>query len=307
MIADKLKIIQDILGKGELHGQEYLFNCPLHEHHKPKLSINLTKNVAKCWICGRAWPALRLLIKQFGNRDQILKWNKINEIVDLSDLLYKDKVKESVPIVLPEEFKSLVSKNRCKGSIRAIEYLKEKRQISEETIFKYRLGFCSTGEYKYRVIIPSFNGNGKLDYYVGRSYEKGQQKYKNPANEHGLIFNELFLDWSKPIILTEGPFDAIAHDNCIPLLGSTLDETSILFRKTIEYCDDITLALDIDALSKQKKIAGLYKQYGITVYQIDTSGYEDIAVMSKDIFNQRFEQRTEYNYNSEFIERLKRL
>ena len=303
MFIEKFKLLQEILGKSEQSGEEYLFNCPLHEHHKPKLSINIHKNVGKCWVCGKSWPALRLLFKQFGTVEQINRWNTINKIVDLSE--HKTaKIKQQIK--LPKEFKTLVTKQYSEVDRQALEYLVS-RNVTKQIVYKYKIGYCSSGEYRNRIIIPSFNRFGKLDYFVGRSYNSKQQPYLNPSNEHGLVFNELLIDWSKNVILTEGTFDAIFHDNCIPLLGSTLNEQSELFTSTIEHSDEIILALDPDADKKQKKIASLYKSYGITVYDIDVSGFKDLALMPDSIFQERLKNKTEYNYRSEFLSRLKRI
>ena len=49
------------------------------------------------------------------------------------------------------------------------------------TLTKYNLGYCEYGNYKNMIIIPSYDENGKLNYFTGRSFEKDPyRKYRNP-------------------------------------------------------------------------------------------------------------------------------
>ena len=48
-------------------------------------------------------------------------------------------------------------------------------------------------------------------------------KYKNPPIPKDIIGFDLYIDWSQPIVLCEGVFDAIAiKNNSIPLFGKTI-------------------------------------------------------------------------------------
>ena len=52
------------------------------------------------------------------------------------------------------------------------------------------------------------------------------------------------------------------------------------------------MALDADAAKKEAKIISLLIEYGIELYKIDTSDYEDVAVMPKRVFERRKEKAT---------------
>ena len=88
--------------------------------------------------------------------------------------------------------------------------------------------FCDFGEYQHRVIIPSFDDEGNVNFFVGSSYTDDWMKYKNPQVSKDIIFNDLNIDWEDDIILVEGAFDAMKCKNAIPLLGSTLGEVEII-------------------------------------------------------------------------------
>ena len=80
--------------------------------------------------------------------------------------------------------------------------------------------------------------------------------------------------------MVEGVFDAIKIGNSVPILGSTLKETTKLFKKVIETQNQIYIGLDKDALSKSLKIISLLLEYGLEVNKINTSQIEDIGSIS---------------------------
>ena len=108
---------------------------------------------------------------------------------------------------------------------------------------------------------------GNCNYFTARSYSGDWLSYKNPPASKNIIFNDLLIDWNKPITLVEGPFDSIKMSNSIPILGSTLKETTKLFKKIAEKQTKVFIGLDEDALSKSMKIISLLLEYGLDVYK----------------------------------------
>ena len=296
MEQKKIKILNEILGSFHVTNDELLFHCPYCKHKKRKMSINVSKNVFKCWICDTTGKDLRRIVRKFGKFKQLQRWDELINRVDITkfeDTLFaKQSVYEQEIISLPEEFKSLANKATPFTSLAAIKYL-TKRDISKEDILHWKIGFCDTGEYANRIVIPSFNYSGKINYFVARSYIQNRKRYKNPAVSKDICFNELYIDWDSPLVITEGIFDAIkAGPNSIPLLGSTLRESSVLFQKIVSNDAPVYLALDHDAAKKESKITSLLLEYGVELFKIDTSGYEDVGAMSKSVFQRRKEKAT---------------
>jgi len=151
------------------------------------------------------------------------------------------------------------------------------------------LGYCSDGEYKGRVIIPSFDSNGELNFFVGRKiYDHVGLSYKHGNFDKNVIFNDYLVDWDEPIILVEGPFDAmVAGDNAIPLQGTIMSDESVLFAKIVTSRVPVYLALDSDARIKQLDMMGLLLDYGVEVRYIDVEryGYDDVGEMTTEIFS----------------------
>ena len=290
----QLAILQKILGSFQRVGEEFLFYCPFCGHHKQKFSIRLNKKsgVFKCWIpnCKKSGNVL-YLIRRFGNKEQLLQYKHILGIADYKNLdsLFDEEVENKELVKLPEEFESLLNGYSLR-SLRARNYLRS-RNISEDIIVDYRMGYCSSGKYENRVIIPSFDQNGYVNYFVARTYNGSTAKYLNPKVSNNVIFNELNVEWDEPIILVEGVFDAInIGGNSIPLLGSMLKEDSLLFQRIVESGQDVFIALDHNAESMQEKIAKMFIEYGVNAYTIDTGGYEDVGSMPLEIFKKRTAQ-----------------
>lgn len=288
-ISEKIKILSDVLGSSYNEGQsQLLYNCPKCNHHKKKLSINIEKNLFKCWICDWSGRNVYRVIKYYGNHHTRQAWLRLTQQVEISNFADKlfgpaNTLKEATAS-LPRSFVSLVNSDLPASSSKPLNYL-ESRFIDQGDIFKWKIGYCSEGEYSGRIIVPSFNMDGDINYFIGRSYDGSWLRYKNPATSKNFIFNELYLDFSKEITIVEGVFDAFkAGDNAVPLLGSTLTEYSKLFSKIVQNDTTVYLALDSDAPKKIDKIIGLFFKYDIEVYLIDPRPYEDVGAMTKNEF-----------------------
>ena len=147
-------------------------------------------------------------------------------------------------------------------------YLK-RRGITKGDILRYGIGYCDEGLYSNRVIIPSYNSDGELNYFVGRDIYKGGMKYKNPPISKNIIGFDLFINWDEPIVLCEGVFDAIAiKRNAIPLFGKTVPK--LLMKKIYEKCTNtIYILLDRDAIKDSIKMIDGFMKNGINVYFVN--------------------------------------
>jgi DNA primase len=292
-MPSKSSLLSNALGEYYKAGNELLFYCPFCKHHKKKLSVNLNTNNYKCWICDVRGKNVRRLLKTRLSYSQLYEWDKLNNVIDLNQLdedLFDDKhqvVKELVE--LPKEFISLANPNLPITTKFAYKYLQD-RGITKQDIVMWKIGVCLSGEYQGRVVVPSFDLNGDCDYFVARSYGNSFPKYMNPKVSKDIVFNELFIDWNKDVVLVEGVFDAMKAENAIPLLGSTLNEKTTLFNKIIHYDPVIYIALDPDAETKSNDIINKLTRYDIQVYKVDVSGFEDVGTMTKNQFLQRKEE-----------------
>ena len=293
------KILHAAIGNYTDKGSELLFACPVCNHHKRKFSVNLDKAVYKCWVCDYRGRNLRRIVRRFGSYTQLQKWDEITNRSDLerfAELFMEPERREDTEkLELPEEFVSLCSDNIPATGMYALRYL-QKRGVTKADILKWKIGFCFSGEYRNRIIIPSFNEEGDVSYFIARSYSGDSYKYKNPRVSKNIAFNELYIDWNSDLTIVEGVFDALVAGNSVPILGSTLRTNSKLVREIVRHDTPIYIALDPDARAKENKIIETLLRYDIEMYKIDVSDYEDVGSMSKEVFQER-------KNNATFIDR----
>ena len=289
------KILHETFGNFIDKGSELLFTCPSCGHRKRKFSVNLNKNVYKCWICDYRGRNIRRAIRRFGSFTQLQAWDSITNRTDLerfADLFSNTEyAEEKQKVELPEEFISLCTTDIPATGMYAQRYLK-KRGVTDEDILKWKIGYCFGGEYRNRIIIPSFDSDGDVSYFIARSYSGDSYKYKNPRASKDITFNELYIDWNKDLVLVEGVFDALVAGNAVPILGSTLRKGSKLLREIVRNDTPIYVALDPDAAKKERRVIKTLLEYDVELYKIDVSGYEDVGSMPKDVFEQRKNKAT---------------
>jgi len=264
-----LDILIEILGdprKETPTKGQYSFDCPVCSAEKDmpegdgkgNFEVNLNKNAYHCWSCGgthRTHGSLGKLISKFGNQNQKQKLKKLG--IQISDVKFKPKENEEpTEIQLPKEFQLFETTN--KNSIpykEAWNYLTKVRNLTPDIIFKHKMGFTTEGDYAFRVIVPSYDKEGKLNYFTGRSWlPKRKPKYKNPdLPREEVIFNEQLINWDSTIYIVEGPFDHIVVYNSIPMLGKDLHPK--LFDNIMKKANSwVVVLLDDDAWDRAKQI-----------------------------------------------------
>jgi DNA primase len=253
-----LELIEDVLDKpkkvyGSKH--QYGYDCPNcmdikgldKGDNKGNLEINLNKFVYHCWGCGISGP-LGKLFDSYGTKKQ----KKVYNLIKPEELKQQENKKPKLK--LPEGYTTFEDSNpRFIPHIEAYKYL-QSRGITDEIIKKYKIGYTVTGDFAYRIIVPSFNKEGVLNYFVARSWVKSRLKYKNPtAEKDQIIFNEGLIDWDKDIHICEGAFDSFFLDNSIVMLGKKM--SSLLFETLYANAKgNIIICTDGDAWSDGLKL-----------------------------------------------------
>jgi DNA primase len=300
MQKKKIAILRDVLGDSYKTREEYLFFCPKCNHHKKKLSVNLSKDKFKCWICDYKGNSVGRLVRRWGSFSQQQSWSEFTSDFNINvfDNLFGAEDEEEKQIVnLPEEFRSLATNNGSVGSLPAKKYLRS-RGITFEDILTWKIGYCSFGEYQGRIVVPSFDDDGDVSYFVARTYDDDWRKYKNPSVSKNIIFNELYVDWSSDLSIVEGAFDAIIAGNSVPILGSTLSQKHKLFTKIVENDTPVYIALDPDVETKALNLISKLIEYDVEVYKVDIHPYADVGEMSKNEYQKRKSQATLMNSSS---------
>jgi len=265
-----LGAIENVLGKSYKRAKDnYAFHCPFCNHRKPKLEINLNtndkgENPWECWVCETKGRTVRSLLKQLKisgpQAQEVLQYIKKGEEVEYQVV---------TTIELPKEFQPLFYAPTTSFSANiARKYLYD-RGITDNDIMKYNIGYCIAGEFSDRIIIPSYDQNNQLNFYVARSFNRSYAKYKNPEVSKDIIVFENLINWNQPIIICEGVFDAMAiRRNAIPILGKNISK-ALLKKIVSSKVKEIYIALDKDALKKAVKFCEQFISMGKKVYLVD--------------------------------------
>jgi DNA primase len=269
-----VNLVNGVLGTGKRTARgNQSYTCPFCHHHKPKLEVNFTENKEginqwACWACGKKGKTIRSLFKQVEvDAGYFHELSKLVKNVSRDDI---GEIKHSI-LELPKEFKTFLN-NKDIIAKHALFYLKD-RDITKQDILKYNIGYCDSGQYAKMIVIPSYDANGKLNYYTARSFEKDPYtKYRNPETSRDIIPFELFINWDLPIILCEGPFDAMAiKRNAVPLFGKNIQ--SSLMKKLVESkVQKIYIALDNDAVKQALKFCEQLLDVGKEIYLVELQG-----------------------------------
>ena len=261
-------LLEDFLGEPRKHYEsrsQIAFDCPncsymrgVDHDGKGNLEINYDMGVYSCWSCSETHDTkgrLYYLFKEYADKDVLQKFIKGKFKFNGEYNQTTDKEIQKDILKLPEEFYYLTGKQNNKLFAPAFNYLYN-RGVNDEMIDKHKIGFCFDGLYQNRVIIPSYDINGDLNYFVSRSISPKTKKFKylNPSiDKTQIIFNEHLINWDKPVFLVEGAFDHIVLPNSIPLLGKKMYDK--LFNEIyVRSKNFIIIVLDPDAVEDAKKI-----------------------------------------------------
>jgi len=251
-----LNLLEEVLGdpkKSNTHTHQYSYNCPVCDDGKGKgnFEVNLDKSVYHCWSCGDTEGThgpLGKLFDTYGTKKQ----KKLYLLVRPEEIKVREK--KAKKLTLPEGYTKFKDSNPIYPVYKQAKNYLSSRGITDEIIEKYQIGFCDRGECSGRIIVPSYDQNNVLNYYVARSWGNTKFKYKNPqAEKDKIIFNEHLINWDEDIYIVEGVFDAFFLPNPIPMLGKHLSEYLFesLYTKSKK---NIIICLDGDAWTNATKL-----------------------------------------------------
>lgn len=315
-LSDKVAFIESVFGASKLarNGKNIDVRCPVcapKDHTKKKLAIRVDDDRNHCWTCGWRAHTLAPLIRKYGNQD------KLNEYRDrfMSDeerarsrrCIIIDEV--PVQVELPKDFRLLVTAANDPDARACWRYVLD-RGLTERDMWYYRLGVSDEPRWRRRIIVPSFDASGQLNYFVARAIDRFRRpKYDNADfDKVPIIFNELNVDWTQRLVICEGTFDMFkCGDNVVPLLGSDLNEESALFNAILIHNTPVAVALDGDMWeTKALKAAHKLADYGIDVVMVDTRAFGDPGTATKEQFKEALNAARPLTWESSFLTRLQR-
>lgn len=280
--------------------------CARQGSSKKKLSIRLDDGRYHCWVCGSKGRSIVQIIKKYhaSLAEEAKKYFKIKGHRSFDPFGEEEiELKPEDEVLVPEGYQLLgpVLDSKQPDIRAAINYCYA-RGLRARDIWHFKLGISTEARFSRRVIIPSFDEAGVINFYSARSIDKVRRmKYLNSSvQKTKIIFNEINIDWSKELALVEGPFDLMkCNENSTCLLGSQLSRESKLFRQIIRNQTPVVLALDPDAIQKSHNIASGLSSYGVNVRMASIPTGRDVGDMTHDEFISLRKSATSWSIDSQ--------
>ena len=300
-----VSLVNSVLGNGKRTARgNQSYHCPFCNHAKPKLEVNFTENKKgynpwHCWVCNKKGTKISSLFKQVkASADKFKELYKL--VAEENEYEIVEKV---VDVKLPDEFAPLFPDDKTITWKQAYYYLKS-RGITDNDILKYNIGYCDYGLYENMIIIPTYDKDGRLNYFTARSFDKNSYiKYRNPQASRDIIPNEHFINWRLPIIICEGLFDAISiKRNAIPLLGKNI-QSNLMKKIVSSFVQKIYIALDKDAIKQALHFCEQLMAEGKEVYLVDLQD-KDPSEMGFENFTRLIQKTTPMTYSSLLEQKL---
>ena len=155
-ILSRIDIVE-IVGsfvKLKKRGANYLGLCPFHNEKTPSFTVSPSKEIYKCFGCGRSGNSISFLMEQEKySYVEALRWLaakynvEIEETETSPEYKQQQQVADSLYIInnFAQKFFSNTLLNTEEGQDIALSYLKE-RGFREEVISKFQLGYNPRGK-----------------------------------------------------------------------------------------------------------------------------------------------------------------
>ena len=275
---------------------------------KLKLVIRIDDGRYHCWVCGIKGRNIADLTRRFVKKHH----QTVEQAFPSKAPKFDEAPPEQRDVLEPPAGLQLLAQSICQRDkdVQAILSYLRSREMSDEDLWRYRLCYSRENQFRSRIIIPSFDALGKMNYYVTRTINpKIYPRYVNASvKRQSVIFNEIDINWSDELIITEGPFDAMrCGGNVTCLLGNSMDTKFGLFRKIVEHATPVVLALDAEEIENTRKLAYLLYSYDINVRIMDVTGYKDLGTMPHDIIASRLDAAQLWTPKGSLLKKISRI
>ena len=295
------------------NGINFDVRCPIcapTDPTKKKLSIRTDNGANHCWVCGWRSRSIVPLVRKYGTQRQMEAVKAVFGSSGFTSQIVTGE-REKPPLTLPNDFKLLTLAPTNDPDIKAVWRYIVSRGLSESDAWYFKFGVSNDPRWKRRVIMPSFDVMGKLNYFTARAIDPDRKpKYDNPdVDRTPVVFNEVNVDWSSPLVLCEGPFDLVkCPQNSVPMLGSDLDERHELFARILTNDTPVLLAMDGDMWNtKTPKVYKKLCEYDVDVKVVDVRPWGDPGSMSRAEMEIAVTQAKKLSWEDGFMQRLNRI
>ena len=223
-------------------GNEVSFNCYKCGEKRGHFYFNVVSGVGHCFLCGYKVNTFKLL-KDLAFRGKVepFKVKRFEEVI-------------TAKVRLPFEFKRFQYGEKV--PVEFLEYI-GKRKVSFKDLIDKGCGYCSTGFYNGRIVLPAYE-DGVLKSFVARDITgRARLKYLYPkfGKISELLYNLEGARKYRKCVLVEGVFDCFrVGDLGVALFGKSLSKVQEekLFLAGLK---SVCVMLDSDAVEEAWEVA----------------------------------------------------
>lgn len=292
------------VGRIEKHGNEWAIACPECDEDRKRdfrLWFNVEKNIGTCYKCGKVFTPIQLVkdVDGVGLSDALRLIRENTSSATSMEALRKkvseaftDKADEALQkpprLQLPQGFKSCLDTRYQRWP----KFVMEKIG-SRETARAYRIGWCETGFYARRLIVPIVFG-GKIVSFIARDMTgKAERKvlYPKGTKTSLMLFNYDRAQKCEQVVLVEGCFDAIRLGRrAMAVFGTTLSRTQIALL-VASRARDVAVMFDGDEAGRKgtRKVVGTLRDHFKRLRAVKLPWGNDPDDYSRDVAWQRIE------------------
>lgn len=260
------------------HKGEYGFYC-IHprcdsaRHGKVRLWVNPDRDSFHCWHCGWGLATLAPLMVPGSSELREYLETRSNRADARQTIEERPRCTTLPPGFVP------FGRRPSPEAAPYLTYLSG-RGVTGGTVELYRMGYVDAGRLAGRVVVPSFDRFGMVNFWSARSiYPVAKiDTYRLPHATKDVISNEHMVDWTAPVYLVEGIFDEIAiGPQAISLYGKFM-QPSLATRLVRERPPMTYVCLDDDARAEAWDLTGELMAYDLPCAMIELDGKDPSVV-----------------------------
>lgn len=272
-------------------GKQYRCKCPIHDDANRDDAFSCT---SKKWYCFEACEG-GTIVELHMRLHQVSFTTALEQLADLYDIDYENNDEyQQAKSYFTEQEELVHSFELNRSSV--IDYLREKRHLSDETIEALRYGYNPE---RGSLTIPVRNSDGVMVAHAERNFRANMPKYINDKNNDYYSKGDLLYNFDRAkrimrkqgsIYLCEGYFDVASADDeglaCAGYTGASLTNSQIrmLSRELAEFDKQfvVMLAPDNDDAGQGRvdQVREKFRQYGqnlnVRIVKIP-EGYKDFS------------------------------
>jgi len=276
-----------------LHGKNVSIDsvniqCPFCNDPSNHCGIFVDTGVFHCWRCVRTGPFEYLLqkltdlsteeCKRIVETGTTFKESAIEQIENITNRVKQNfpRVKQS-KIELPEFFKLIT----LDIDFPLLFHWLDLRNISIETVIRYRCGVCRVGKYMNRIVIPVFSNGDLVSYQARDLTEFADTRYRTaPGEINNYLYGYDNIDGR--MIIVEGILDAWRlEEDTVASFGTSITEQQ---KKLIldKELDELIIVWDDDDYWKAKKQFKFFEPFVEKIKVIKLPEGEDPDSLGKE-------------------------